>query len=269
VTTKTLTVSITDKQSVSLELAWSGISQQSLYLQIGFWPVTPDNDAKVLKYLRNKVQRFLNDTRFIFNSLPAGSTIVDVGAGNSIVDLILELAYPEKNFKYVLVDSNETMFDNNLVNRIYNCQHSFDNNYVTYNSWDFVAEAIRLNKLDASKFTFCNPSNVTSIESCGAIISLASWGWHYPIGTYLDLCTKLDLNGYLCINPVLNSAGAISKITQVLGKPVVLQSLEFKPTRYQDAERARLTEFLLQHNIPEECFAYNGIWKRRFDTKIK
>lgn len=261
--TNTLTVNITDIQSVTLELAWSGIAQESLYLQIGFWPVTPDNDAKVLKYLRNKVQRFLNDTRFIFNNLPVGSTIVDVGAGNSIVDLILELAYPEKNFKYVLVDSNEAKFDSQLVNQIHNCQHSFNNSYVTYNNWDFVTEAIRLNSLDASKFTFCSPDDIMSIKNCGAIISLASWGWHYPIGTYLDLCTKLDPNGYLCINPILNSAGAIDKITQVLGKPVVLQSLEFKPTRYQDAERARLIEFLSHHNIPEECFAFNGIWKRK------
>lgn len=263
-TSKSLTVNITDTTSVTLEVPWSGVSQQSLYLQIGYWPVTEDNDAAVLRYLRNKVQRFLHNTRFIFSNLPAGSTIVDVGAGNSIVDMFVELAYPEKNFNYVLIDSHTLEFNEPLVHQVHNCQHSFDNNYVTYNNWDFVRQSINLNSLDENKFRFCDPSNVASIPGCDAVISLASWGWHYPIDTYLAMLhSKLNSGGYLYLSPVLNANDALGKVNDLFGRPNRLNTLEFNASRYQEKERDRLCAFLTENQIPESQFAFDGFWKKQ------
>lgn len=163
----------TDKGPISVKWSdannlakWSNM-QAGLYLQA-------ENSLQVFyEYFPRWYQRFW-DSRYeqgIFD-IEDGSTIVDIGCGVSVIDLILAQYLP--NSKFYLIDKEGFEFEPGVY---------YDENYPEYNSWEPVRDAIATTGLDSNRFVMQSPED-TFPKDVDVITSYLSWGWHYPKETY-------------------------------------------------------------------------------------
>jgi ubiquinone/menaquinone biosynthesis C-methylase UbiE len=142
-------------------------------------------------------------------TLPKNATIIDIGAGNSLIDLGLSMTV--ESAKFILIDSSYS-------GQNYGSLHSKDFN--TYNSWQMVYDAIELSELNRTNFV-TNDTDYAFDEPADVILSSYSWGMHYPIDVYLEKTVNaLKPGGYLILNPVLNINGYIDEIDKHLTRIV-------------------------------------------------
>ena len=180
-------------------------------------------------------------------SLLKDATIVDIGAGNSLIDLGLS-AYL-KSGKFILVDGDGLNVNDGLL-------HSKD--FKTYNSWQMVHDAIELSKLDPANFTtsgidydFSTPADL--------ILSSYSWGMHYPVDVYLDkVVNALKPGGYLILNPVLNINGYLDEVDKRLTRIVTEPEGHWMRSSHEWDK----WEPLFRHLPESEPTAYRCIWQK-------
>jgi len=217
---------------------------------------TPEQAFIEIESLTNDRLRLLFE---IFKNLPNESVIVDIGAGSSLVDLTLALLFPEKNFKFILVDGGED--DINNLQKIHT--HYNEHGYGTYNNWSFVKKVIELNKLPLKNFTFVHPND---FKECSAdvIMSFSSWGWHYPLSTYLDIANAgLKKNGYLSFQPLLNVDYAVDKLNDIFGRAVDFRTMKFEEDKIASLERDVILDQIQSGKLQRDPFAFHGIWQRK------
>ena len=180
-------------------------------------------------------------------SLPNHATIVDIGAGNSLIDLALS-AYL-KSAKFILVDGDGHNTNSDIL-------HSRD--FKTYNSWQMVHDAIELSGLDKANFTTTGTDYDFS-EPADVILSSYSWGMHYPIDVYLDkVVNALKPGGYLILNPVLNTNGYLDEIDKRLTRITTEPEGHWMRSSHQWDRWEPLFR-----NLPEsEPTAYRCIWQK-------
>lgn len=217
---------------------------------------TPEQAFAEIEALTNDRLRLLFE---IFKNLPNESTIVDIGAGSSLVDLALASLFLDKNFKFILVDGGND--DINKLNKTFT--HYNEHGYDTYNNWSFVKRVIELNKLPLKNFTFVHPND---FKECSAdvIMSFSSWGWHYPLSTYLDIANAgLKKNGYISFQPLLNADYAVDKLNDMFGRAVVFRKMEFDEGAYTERERELILDQIQSGKLQRDPFAFLGIWQRK------
>ena len=180
-------------------------------------------------------------------SLPENATVIDIGAGNSLIDLGLSKC--KKSAKFILIDSDYS-------GQNYGSLHSRDFN--TYNSWQMVYDAIELSGLDHTNFV-TNDTDYAFDEPADIILSSYSWGMHYPIDVYLDkVVNALKPGGYLILNPVLNINGYVDEVDKRLTRIVT----EPEGHWMRGSHEWYLWEPHFK-NLPEsEPTAYRCIWQK-------
>lgn len=191
------------------------------------------------------------------------SKILDIGAGNSLFDIALAKHYSDLNLNFVLVDGDNYDF----VTKI-NVKYIHDKKYQPYNVWSFVFDNIRLNGLDVSKFQNVDLNTDTwgDPNSFDIIMSTSSWGWHYPIETYLEKSVELlKPGGYLIIRPLLNVHSSLKKVNSLFGEPVFFKSFTFE--RVQKLKNVKSYEEERWSNIfksagPNDIMFYHAIWQK-------
>jgi SAM-dependent methyltransferase len=144
---------------------------------------------------------------FVFDNiqLPPNPTIIDIGSGNSFIDLAIS-KYLNQQANFILIDGNK-----HNVNPVI---HSTEFN--TYNSWDMVSDALKLSGIDDSKFQM-HDIDYAFDQQVDLIISTNSWGLHYPIDVYLEkVVSALKPGGYLVLFPVININGYKDSVDGVL-----------------------------------------------------
>ena len=223
---------------------------------------TPEQSIADIEALTNDRLGLLFE---IFKNLPNESVIIDIGAGSSLVDLALASLFPEKNFKFILVDSGEDDI-NNLQTLGTKSTHYNENGYGTYNNWSFVKKVIDLNKLPLDNFTFVHPND---FKECSAdvVMSFSSWGWHYPLSTYLDIANAgLKKNGYISFMPLLNADHALDKLNDMFGRAVNFRVMQFEEDKFASPEKEFVLGQIQSGKLQRDPFAFHGIWQRRYRT---
>lgn len=185
-------------------IKFSGIQTRS-------WNVeTFDNRFKILQ-TRHWHQRW--GTKIY--SLPENGTVIDIGSGIGVSDLLLAKYRPDLNFN--LYDKNE-ITPSGPFSWVDSTTAGF-----YYNSWDVTEDAILNSGINRSKFNISDP--YVDWPEADLITSHWSWCHHYPVGTYLDKAlNSLKKGGRLMVSvKVRADEDPIKIISDKLSSEPVLQ----------------------------------------------
>ena len=144
-------------------------------------------------------------------------SVIDVGSGVAIFDLILSQLLP--NTTFTLLDKTT---DTNFVEESF-VQIDENGNYPFYNNWEIVEDCINASNLNRNNFNFIGPSDPW--PKTDLIISLWSWCWHYPKETYWDnAIASLRPNGQLVLDVLYKKdIDIIEEISNAMNcQPVVI-----------------------------------------------
>lgn len=122
------------------------------------------------------------------------NNILDIGCGIAGIDLFLKNHY-KNSVEFSLLDKNEV---NETVYYDLNKKAAF------YNSLDLAKDFLSKNGIDETKISllFANDKNeINTFKEFDLVISLISWGFHYPVEIYLNRVYELlNTNGILIID---------------------------------------------------------------------
>ena len=247
---------------VSLKIPNNEEETRLMKIQTGFEGLPWEHSKKVLE---SRTHARINRLLETFKTLPAGATIVDIGAGNSLVDLALMALFPEKNFKFILVDIDDFINSDKFKTseNPWNPEHYNENGYNAYNDWSFVKKVIELNNLPLENFSFVHPDN---FKECSAdvIMTFSSYAWHYPLETYLDLITAgLKKNGYLSFQPLMNTNNAVSKLNDRFGTAVMFEQFDFDPKSFNEYEAEKIEAQIASGKLFRSPFGHHALWQRK------
>tara|TARA_B110000967_G_C18848137_1_gene543116 strand:- start:263 stop:1024 length:762 start_codon:yes stop_codon:yes gene_type:complete len=142
--------------------------------------------------------------------LPSNASILDIGAGLGITDLILYNYLPDAEF--TLLDKDAGWAE--LKDKPRDFLNGYHEDYIFYNSRAITKYAIEHNGYDASRFRFMEPHDVW--EQYDLIQSTWSYAWHYPLDEYWDnVLQYLKPGGKLLLDVYLQQD--IDLITNVMG----------------------------------------------------
>lgn len=137
-------------------------------------------------------------------------SILDIGCGVAAFEVLIDKYYNGKVSIFLL---DKTHVDENVY-------YHFHNKGSYYNSLSVAKQLLKLNGVDESRiFTQeATKDNKISFQyEFDAIISITSWGFHYPVSTYLDAAhSKLKKNGVLILDVRKNTQGE-EKIREKFG----------------------------------------------------
>ena len=157
--------------------------------------------VEMLQTLVNKQQQ---EIRIISSFLRKKPTqVLDIGCGLGIYDLALHDFY-KNNIKFHLLDKTTTEEEEKKLYYGYNKKGAF------YNNLNYTKEFLMLNGIDEKNINCIivnDDNNVTNkylqdnLSNVDLIISIISWGFHYPVETYIDTVHKiLSDDGLLCFH---------------------------------------------------------------------
>lgn len=112
------------------------------------------------------------------------AAILDIGCGVGGIDVLLSRHYATNPPAFHLLDKTQ-------VDRIH---YGFEKRGAFYNSLDVAREVLMLNGVAGDRIKLMHATDDNRIEMSGPVdlvISLISWGFHYPVETYLDRVHEL------------------------------------------------------------------------------
>jgi SAM-dependent methyltransferase len=127
-------------------------------------------------------------------------SVLDIGCGVGGIDILLSRHY-ENNINIHLLD--KTQIDQNIYYK-YEDKGSF------YNSLESAKNFLHINGIEIERIYLqeATQENQVSQNNFDLVISLISWGFHYPVSTYLDtVYEKLEQNGIMIIDVRKNTNG--------------------------------------------------------------
>jgi hypothetical protein len=132
-----------------------------------------------------------NSQRNVYN-LPDHSKIIDIGAGNSVIDLLLHKYIPGSEL--YLVDRNSFVSTKKTV------EHPTRENPCWLHSWSTVEDAIDASNIDRSKFHFLDVDDEWNME-VDMITSYMAWCMHFPKQIYWQrVLQSLKIGGRLLVD---------------------------------------------------------------------
>ncbi len=140
-------------------------------------------------------------------------SVLDIGCGIAGINILVNQHYKNLDIKFYLLDKSE--IENNVF-YLFNSKGAF------YNSLELACDTLSTNGILRKNIIpiVANEKNEIAIdEKIDLIISLISWGFHYPVSTYLDRAYEiLSENGRLIIDVRKDTDGLdllISKFAHV------------------------------------------------------
>lgn len=122
------------------------------------------------------------------------SAILDIGCGIGGIDVLLNRHYAARQPTFYLLDKTQ-------VDSVY---YGFKSRGAFYNSLEVAKEVLTANGVASENVVLVQATDDNRIEIAGPIdlvISLISWGFHYPVGTYLERVHELlRPGGYLILD---------------------------------------------------------------------
>lgn len=182
------------------------------------WFHNLSTELKVFFYGPEIKKEYNKDIEFeystIKNYLPKNAkSVLDIGCGIAGIDVLISKHYLD-NINVFLIDKTHTN------KKIY---YGFKKKASFYNSLDISKQVLELNGVSNISIQQATEQNSIDFgESFDIIISLISWGFHYPVSTYLDNAhDKLNKNGVLIID-VKKSTGGEKEIKEKFGNCKVI-----------------------------------------------
>jgi 16S rRNA G1207 methylase RsmC len=160
-------------------------------LEVFFRKETIKND-----YIADMEKEFLD----IKYSLPSkAKNLLDIGCGIGGINIFLSQHYNSPETEHYCLDKTQT-------DTIY---YGFKQRAAFYNSLECTKEFLLLNGIKNIHLLPANEKNtIETKEKFDLILSLISWGFHYPIETYLDQAySLLNSGGHLIIDIRKNTSG--------------------------------------------------------------
>lgn len=138
----------------------------------------------------------------IKDHLPNGArNILDIGCGIAAIDILINNHY-NNNINISLLDKTKT------DDRIY---YFFEEEGSFYNSLDISKEVLEDNGVSLNRVFVQEATDDNKIKSkfkFDLVISLLSWGFHYPVSTYIDeVYYKMNKGGVLIMDVRSNTGG--------------------------------------------------------------
>jgi SAM-dependent methyltransferase len=150
--------------------------------------------------------------------LPRSATaILDVGCGLGGIDVLLFEHYRrDSDLRFFLLD--RTQIDDQI-------DYGFRNRADFYNSFEMTRAVLTGNGLPASSVTTLEARDDAGIDlpqQVDLVISLISWGFHYPVATYLERTYELLKPGGRLILDVRKDTGGLEEIGAKYGNATVI-----------------------------------------------
>lgn len=140
--------------------------------------------------------------------------ILDIGCGVAGIDVFLAQHYRQDTPKIYLLDKTE------MPKKVY---YGLEQKGCYYNSLDIAKELLTENGVAAGDIITQEAGNDSRIhfnEKFDLVISLISWGFHYPVATYLDQVYNLMApSGMLILDA---RKGTENEIKQKFGNATVI-----------------------------------------------
>jgi hypothetical protein len=142
------------------------------------------------------VHQIKSDFNVVRSYLPStAASVMDIGCGIAALDVFLFERYREQNPEMLLVDRSE------VSNEIY---FGFRSEAAFYNSLDRAKRTLLANGVPEHRirlFKAPEDGQLPDVAPLDLVISILSWGFHFPIGTYLDsVCDRLAHNGRVIVD---------------------------------------------------------------------
>lgn len=199
-----------------INVKWSNVDDLALYanLQSGFYLQSNQSFSKdlLLENFTAWNQMFWNQRQNQgMLDYSDGSKILDIGAGMSVIDLLLYNYIPDS--KFYLLDTETLDKDFAIVGPRDIC---YSENYPYYNSWAPVKDAIATSGFNINRFNFLN--SIDQVEEMDVVTSYLSWCFHYPKDIYWDKVFKiLKPGGKLVLDiRLLHDRDVIGEITEAM-----------------------------------------------------
>jgi SAM-dependent methyltransferase len=146
--------------------------------------------------------------------LPERGTVMDIGCGLAGPDLALFEIRPELSF--VLVDRDE--FDDRP-------HYGYTEDASAYNSLSQTKDFLVANGLPAERVSTVDVTTSGFPEDArvDAVISIMSWGFHYPLATYLSQVHAVLNPGGVVVVDVRDGTDGEAELTEVFGSDAVRQ----------------------------------------------
>lgn len=185
----------------------------------------------------NKIaQMYYSDLQLTFDNIKPylplkAEKILDIGSGMAGIDLLLAKYYNYSIDIYLL--DKEGVSD-----KIVAGFHQDQSKFAYYNSFSLAREFLESNGLPASRVNTINigAEPFPTTERFELIVSLLSWGFHYPVDTYIeDVYRSLHENGVLILDIRKRTDGE-KKLEEYFGKkPICIgqgkENLRFSITK--------------------------------------
>ena len=152
-------------------------------------------------FTRNRVQELFSEemgTEYeqMKSYLPEHAhAILDIGAGMGGIDIVLAKHYGQTRPKIYLLDRTE------MPRKVY---YGLTEKGCFYNSLELARDLLLKNGVLPEQIFLqeaADDNRIISDTRLDLIVSLISWGFHYPISTYLDqVYDKLSTNGVLILD---------------------------------------------------------------------
>jgi SAM-dependent methyltransferase len=130
---------------------------------------------------RQFAEMMAQEYRSIRAQLPARPTrILDVGCGVAAIDALLFMHYGRSSdLEFFLLDRTE------LIRRP---RYGFSTRVEFYNSLAVATQLLHVNGISPGRVDVVEVPHepLLSLPAADLIVSLASWGFHYPVSTYLE-----------------------------------------------------------------------------------
>ena len=162
-----------------------------------------------------------NEYRAIKDFLPKTcSTVLDIGVGVAGIDVFINRHYLGQNVNFYLLDKSHV--DKNAF-------YGFNPKGAFYNSLEVAKMMLTENGITDACVHLIEATDSNDIKVNGRIdlaISLISWGFHYPVGTYLEKVHDILSEDGLVILDVLKGTKGIDELKRKFNKVNVIMETQ-------------------------------------------
>lgn len=159
-----------------------------------------------------------SDYAVLQQALPAGCTaVLDIGCGMAGIDVFLQRHYAPQALAFALLDRTE------VAPAIY---YLFKPAGAFYNSLEVARELLIANGIASDAIQLLEAAadfRIPTASTFDLVLSLLSWGYHYPVETYLASVQARLRPGGVVILDVRKRTDGIDRLRQAFRRVEVLQ----------------------------------------------
>ena len=176
------------------------------------------NPSRIKKLFEDDIK---NEYLSIKDFLPETcSSILDIGCGVAGIDVFLNYHYQDQHPTFYLLDKTHT---EDSVFYAFNTKGAF------YNSLN-VAKTMLIENNTSERFVHLveatDNNDIKIYRNVDLIISLISWGFHYPVETYLEKAYSLLVKGGSMIIDVRKGTNGIAMIKSLFDEVKIILDAE-------------------------------------------